>query len=325
MSVSVHTNRHHKMTEKEFKILLNKKQKGLLNKTEEASILLFEKKMIERNRDTIFLNDKHKFKIQRDIQSKFPYNKQKRDFGNWMQIAAVLIIALSVGALSWYFISAEKQVNTELATVTLLHKETSLGKKIAFTLPDGSKVKLNSGSKITYPETFNKKTREVNLTGEAFFEIKEDKLHPFIVKTSTVQTRVLGTTFNIKAYDDDNEVAVTLATGKISVDLNGKNSITLTPSYQTTFNKTAQSFTKQKIDLDKFLGWKDGILRFDNEKLATALPKLEKWFNVKIILKNKNNANCAFTGIFKDASLESILNNITFVKKRPEIQVYFYQ
>ena len=305
---------HHKMTEQEFKILISKKQQGLLNNAEEAILLSFEKKMIEKNSKTIFLNDKHKSKIRSDIYSKINHTKLKRFNGSWMRIAAILIIALSIGGLGWLFTKDKTQVVNVPVMVAMLTKEASYGKKLTFNLPDGSKVKLNSGSKIEYPEIFKDSIREVTITGEAFFEIKKDSLHPFIVKTSLLSTRVLGTTFNIKAYEDEDDIAVTLATGIISVDLNGNDDMILAPSYQANFNKLNQSFTKQKINLDKFLGWKDGILRFDDEKLATALPKLEKWFNVKIRLQSKSSAECSFTGIFKDASLESILDNITFVK-----------
>jgi len=302
------------MTEQELKILLQKKQNRLLTKTEEAILSSFEKKMIERNHKTIFLNDKHSAKIRHDIYPKINQSKLNATYTIWIKIAAVLIITLTIGSLGYNYSTDRLKIEPVEINVAKLTKEAAFGKKLTFTLPDGSKVKLNSGSKIEYPELFNDSIREVLLSGEAFFEVKKDRTHPFIVKTENVSTHVLGTSFNIKAYDDENDIAVTLATGKVRIDWNGNDTLVLAPSDQANFNKSTKSITKQKIDLDQFLGWKDGILRFDDEKLETALPKLEKWFNVKIKLLNTKSANCSFTGIFKDASLQRILENITFVK-----------
>ena len=301
------------MTEQELKNLIRKKQQKSLTKKEEATLLSFEKKMLERNREHIFLDKKHKSKISSAIYSKIQHKKQI-GFGNgWMKIAAILVITITLGSIHWYFSPNKQHSYNTQPKVTMLQIEAPFGKKRTFNLPDGSIVKLNSGSKIKYPEIFNDSIREVTLSGEAFFEIKKDSSQPFIVKTSSLFTRVLGTSFNIKAYEDEDNTIVTLATGKISVGTNQKDEIILNPSHQAILNKKNKRFTKQKIDLNKTLSWKNGILRFDNEKLATAIPKLEKWFNVKIKLKNKNSAECAFTGIFENASLESILENITFV------------
>ncbi|MCK0132003.1 FecR domain-containing protein [Flavobacteriaceae bacterium F08102] len=302
------------MTEQELKILFKKKQKGLLTNAEESMLSSFEKKMIERNHKIIFLNDKHSAKIRHDIYPKIDQPNLKTAYKKWIKIAAVIIITLTIGGLSLNFSTGTHKIKQIKVKIAKLTKEAPFGKKLTFTLPDGSKVKLNSGSKIEYPEQFNDSLREVLLSGEAFFDVKKDLTHPFIVKTAYVSTHVLGTSFNIKAYDDENDIAVTLATGKVRINWNEKDTLVLAPSDQARFNKSTKSITKQKIDVDQFLGWKDGILRFDDEKLETALPKLEKWFNVKIKLLNKKSAKCAFTGIFKDASLQRILENITFVK-----------
>ncbi|MGY5355885.1 FecR family protein [Wenyingzhuangia sp. IMCC45467] len=303
------------MTEKELKILISKKEQGTLTEKEEVVLSSFEEKMIERNKETIFLNNRHKSIVGRDIYAKINQNKQKRFMNSWMRIAAVLIISISIGGISWYFSLNQEQFDGFKPVAKIIHKKAGYGKKMLVTLPDGSKVKLNSGSEINFPKTFNDSVREVTLLGEAFFDVKKDSSHPFIVKTQLITTRVLGTTFNIKSYEDENDIAITLATGKISVGIQGEDEIILTPSYQVNYNKINKSIVKQRIDLSKFLGWRDGVLRFDNEKLATAITKLEKWFDVKIKLQDKNNADCSFTGVFKNASLENILQNITFVKK----------
>lgn len=302
------------MTEKELKDLINKKQKGLLTQKEKEILFSFEEKMLEKNKKINFLNDRHKSMIREEIYAKVHQNKQRRFVNSWMRIAAVFMISISVGGIGWYYSSKINQTDVVKPMAEIIHKKADYGKKVTVTLPDGSVVKLNSGSEIKYPEFFIDSIREVTLSGEAFFEVKKDSLHPFIVKTPMITTRVLGTSFNITSYDDEDDVVITLATGKISVNIKGEDEIILAPSYQVNFNKSTQSILKQKIDLDQFLGWKEGVLRFDNEKLATAIPKLEKWFDVKITLENKNTADCSFTGVFKNASLKTILQNITFVK-----------
>ncbi|NJB82497.1 FecR family protein [Wenyingzhuangia aestuarii] len=301
------------MTEKELKELINKRQKGNLSKEEQKVLELFEEKMLAKNEQHIFFNDRHKSMVEQEIYSNIHKAKNKKFISAWLRIAAILVLSITVAGGSWYF-SSKLQIENTYAVAQTIIKRAEYGKKLTVTLPDGSIVNLNSGSEIRFPETFNKTTREVTLTGEAFFNVQKNPTHPFIVKTPMVTTKVLGTTFNIKAYQDQDDVEVTLATGKISVGIQGEDEMILTPSYQVNFNKKSKSIQKQKVVLAQFLGWKDGVLSFDDEKLATAIPKLEKWFNVKIHLEDKNSQNCSFTGVFKNASLKNILDNITFVK-----------
>lgn len=310
------------MTEKELKLLISKKQKGLLTENEEALLASFDKKMMEKNKDTVFLNDRHKSILRRDIFAQISSKKSKTRFlNNWLQIAAVLLVSISIAGVGWYYSTYAIHTPQQTKVANNIKHTTTYGKKLTITLPDGSIVKLNSGTNIEFPETFKNSSREVFLTGEAFFEVKKDPSRPFIVKTPMITTRVLGTSFNIKAYDDENTVEVTLATGKIGVAVQGAQEIVLTPSYQLSYNKLTQKITHQKVDLDPYLGWKDGVLRFDNETLITAIPKLEKWYNVRIKLQNQAAENCSFTGVFSNASLVQVLEHLSFVKNNLDYKI----
>lgn len=301
------------MTEKELKEFINKKQKGNISESEQKILESFERKMLQRNEKSIFFNDRHKSMVEKEIYSNIHHRKKEKFLQSWIKVAAVIMLSLSIVGTGWYF-SSKLQIEKTNAVAVMQIKSATYGKKLTFTLPDGSIVNLNSGSKISFPKKFNQTTREVTLVGEAFFDIIKNPEQPFIVKTPMVTTKVLGTTFNIRAYHDEENVEVTLATGKISVGIQGEDEMILSPSYQVKFNKNNKSIQKQKVELAKFLAWKNDVLRFDNETLLTVIPKLERWFDVKINLQDKSIRNCLLTGEFHHASLKNILDHITFVK-----------
>lgn len=304
------------MTEKEIKNLFKKQQQGNLTEQEEAILVLFEKKLKDKNQETVFRNERYKSIVGREIYTKVLQHKKKSHNLVWMQVAAAITILLAVVGVRWFgFNTSEQAKDSSTYIAKTISYQTNYGQKRTLILPDGSKVKLNSGSKITFPKQFNDSIREVNLSGEAFFEVKKDPDHPFIVKTSMLSTRVLGTSFNINAFKESDGITVTLATGKVKVSVQNQEDVLLTPSYQMVYQKSTKQTTKQKVDLQKALGWKNGVLRFDNETLVTAIPKLEKWFGVQIKLANQDAKDCSFTGAFKQVSLQSVLENITFVKK----------
>ena len=151
-------------------------------------------------------------------------------------------------------------------------------------LADGSRVWLNAGSSLKYPETFSNGERRVYLEGEAYFEVEHDENAPFIVNTKAMDLQVLGTSFNIKAYDDESMVITTLVTGKIRQEFPdaGKN-ITLTPSRQSVFDRVSGELKTQQADVRAALAWKDGKIIANDERLEDIFRRLSRWYDFKVV------------------------------------------
>jgi transmembrane sensor len=168
----------------------------------------------------------------------------KRD---WMRIAAAVLALFVLGfvAKTLFF---KDETKTEMLSAVTIEVVTTDSAKVFF-LPDSSRIWLNANSRFTYPEQFIDTIRNVTLTGEAFFEVRADASRPFIVQAGKTETRVLGTSFNIKAYLQDENVELTVETGKVQFavkDTIAQQSVVLGPQEQVTYNKTDASVKKQK-------------------------------------------------------------------------------
>ncbi|WP_321827204.1 FecR family protein [Maribacter dokdonensis] len=190
------------------------------------------------------------------------------------------------------------------------------GKTISVSLEDGSTIKLNSGSQLSYPGSFsNESTRQVALQGEGYFEIAKNPLKPFIVKTEETYTRVYGTVFNISSYEDDEEIEVVLVEGSVGVGgqlrLQEDNLMMLKPSQKITNSKNDKnSLTIQDVDVTPYVSWVEGVMSFEEENMSQIIRKLERRFNVSIINENKTLDERHFTGAFDSEDIESILKVI---------------
>ncbi|SMC80814.1 FecR family protein [Pedobacter nyackensis] len=193
-------------------------------------------------------------------------------------------------------------------------------------LPDGSIVILNNKSTLEFPEDFLGSTREVVLKGEGYFDIKHNPEKPFIVHTGKISTTVLGTAFNIKAYDKENDVVVTVTRGKVMVKNEHKTLGIITPDQQIIFNKTEMKSLLKPVLASKTVEWQEKDLFFDDVTMDEATVQLAKRFNVNIKFANEQSKDCRFTATFlKEESLDEILqiitsfNHITYQKKAQEI------
>lgn len=169
---------------------------------------------------------------------------------------------------------------------------TPKGGTYRITLPDGSNVWLNAASTLTYPSRFDDAERIVELEGEAFFEIKEQRIKeqgqhahtrlPFLVRTASQTVEVLGTSFNISAYPDDPETKTTLVEGSVSVSqLTAQPSHLLKPSQQATLSNGRLSI--QEVDVSPFVGWKEGLFVLSDVPLRSAVRQLERWYDVEFV------------------------------------------
>ena len=232
----------------------------------------------------------------------------------WLKLSAAAAAILLLVGISNYFSYNEgyKNLNSQLITL-----DNPLGLRSSVILPDGSKVTLNAGSSLTYPNAFTGKTRKISLKGEAFFEVAHDAVHPFIVKAEDIQVKVLGTRFNVKAYEDENNIEVALSEGSICVGLDkGSSFIYMEPKQLVQFDKMKRTFSKQAINLNNYIAWKDGKFYFNGVSFGKIARQLERVFNVNIHITSDRLRNTAFTGDFvRGENLEQILRVMTFDKR----------
>ena len=151
-------------------------------------------------------------------------------------------------------------------------------------LADGSRVWLNAGSSLRYPEAFSRDERKVFLSGEAYFEVEHDESTPFIVNTEVMDLQVLGTSFNIKAYDNENTVVTTLVSGKIRQEFpNVGKKIVLTPSRQSVFDRVSGKLETKQADIQETLAWREGKIIANNERLEDIFRQLSRWYDFKVV------------------------------------------
>jgi ferric-dicitrate binding protein FerR (iron transport regulator) len=203
-------------------------------------------------------------------------------------------------------------------------------------LPDGSKLWLNAGSKVVFSDNFSAGKRELTLSGEAFFDVKHDELHPFIIHTGRLEVRVLGTSLNVRAYPGDSTIETTLIKGKVEVEVTGdpSSSILLHPNEKviiptrpavvvtpakSPLPDIAQSgspvrFVRRPIVPDQTDGtitetsWVNNKLVFRNETLSGLAARLERWYDVKIVFDSHRYQEDSISGTFHDASIGDVMH-----------------
>lgn len=233
------------------------------------------------------------------------------------KVAAILIVGVMIGISVPYFTNFSPELEEASVSQTII-KQNPRGQKTTVFLNDGTKVILNAESSIEYKRKFENGLREVKLTGEAFFDVAHDESRPFVVKSGLLETTALGTSFNIKAHDEE-DIKVSLLTGKVKVvnasSQGDEGDVILLPGEQVAFQGKSGTLDKGKFDLSKVAAWKDGVLIFDDSSMGEIKQMLERWYGVEIRLINKNTKmHTHFSGEFDNQSLETVLKAIGFSK-----------
>lgn len=191
------------------------------------------------------------------------------------------------------------------------------GGEYKLTLSDGTEIWLNSNSKLRYPSKFGKGVRRVYLEGEAFLKVAKDLQHPFIVDLNTSEVKVLGTSFNVNAYNDQDEIFTTLVEGKVEVndDFRGI-SHKLLPNEQLCFNKLNGKTVKKHVDTDLFTAWKDGRFAFENQSLEELMIRLSRWYEIDVFFLSNDAKKLTFTGnVARYDQINKILEMIEVTEK----------
>lgn len=215
------------------------------------------------------------------------------------KLAAILVITLGLG---YYFVVQRDNQTIEIIT------QKSNNTKVQ--LPDGSTVWINQLSKLSYPKKFDNKVREVYLEGQAYFEVTKDINKPFVVHSMQATTKVLGTSFNIRSYNVDENIELTVYTGKVLFGSDKK--VEVLAGSQMIFNKEKNQLSEIRFKNLNSLAWKNRELKYEDTELRIVFHDLERYFNVKFEIQQKELLYCHFSGTFFEPKLQEVLNVIKY-------------
>jgi len=278
------------------------------------------------------------FEEQKEVERKARIIKLRDEVLRWV---AILLLIFFVGTLSYYY----GRKGYFLLDNKYCEIKVPFGSRTMVTLPDGTKVWLNAGSKLKYRQNFLQEKRIVNLEGEAYFEVVKYHNIPFYVNTSDINIVVLGTKFNVRSYPEDKIIEATLIEGKIKVvGKNSNYSLYLKPKQKLIVDKEnlrliskiidntnvnnetkedniqeeknlqvrVKNFAeiKENINVYEDTGWKDGVLVFNQEPLENLAKKLERKYDIKFVFEDEDLKKLTYTGTLKDYPLEQVLKAI---------------
>jgi len=227
------------------------------------------------------------------------------------RIAAILFIPVLVASLLFYF-------HTDSFRNIKSYSEiySPYGTRTTFYLPDGSTGWLNGGSSLKFPTQFGDKVRDVKLTGEAYFNVISNHKKPFVVSTDNIDVKVFGTSFNVMAYADEQITEVTLKSGQVEVFKKTNNIIKsmgiLKPNESFIYNILSDSSKILSINNTEKFSWLDGKLTFKYEPFGEVVRKINRWYNVNIVIKDELLDTYIYYGTFKDETLEEVLRLLQF-------------
>ena len=219
------------------------------------------------------------------------------------RIAASIVVIAAIGLLAY---SRYENMQPQMLTFA-----TERGEVASVVLPDKTTVWLNSNSVINYPAEFSRRTREVYLEGEAYFDVTKDEKHPFIVKTQNYQIKVLGTEFDVNAYSDSaSGFYTTLVSGSVEMTMTDGNShrpTVLLPGQRLSYNAENDKVSVSYVDTESLTSWRTGRITFCHAPLKEVLMMIGNTFGVRFVINNMSVIDCTYTGSFDNQSLENIL------------------
>jgi ferric-dicitrate binding protein FerR (iron transport regulator) len=220
----------------------------------------------------------------------------------YMKVAAVMLLPLLL-AVSFIYLDNYKKQSAGPNNLTTIY--APLGSRVKFNLPDGSTGMLNSGSDISYSLPFIDH-RSVSVEGEAWLEVKHDDKHPMEISAGSSVIKVLGTSLNVSAYPEEKYVEVVLHTGKVEFQMeSGGEKIVMLPSEKLVFQNG--KISKSITDPTKYNAWTQGKLVFRNDPMSEVARRIERWYNIEIVLADKELEKYSFRATFQDDNLGDVL------------------
>lgn len=264
----------------------------------------------------------------------------RRFWLSWQGAAAILILSLGIGSGLYFY-----AIRPATPSISWQEKYTARKTRSRLILSDGTSIMLNADSRLKYPATFDGRTREVYLTGEAFFDVQKDPAHPFIIHTEKMNIRVLGTSFNVRSYPEDISMETTLLQGAIEVTFPDRpsdriilkpkdklvignpaparipvalaNTKTANTSPAAKYTLTALTYYR-KQDKDTTVvetSWMDNKLAFQHEEFQTLAHRMERWYGVTIIFDDQSLAELRLTGLFQKESITEALHALQLTER----------
>jgi transmembrane sensor len=236
---------------------------------------------------------------------------RRRSFMNYfLRMASAILFVVAA------FVATQKFINRKDNTPRYIVRENSASERSQFMLPDGSMVWLHCKSSLRYPENFAPGERKMELSGEAFFEVKKDASRPFIVQSGSLSTTALGTSFNVACYPEKKVIDVSLFTGVVEVKNkdHGANPVLLNPGTGVRYDHGDHTMTQHTIDAERILAWKSGILIFDGDDFEEFTRKIKQWYDVTISLEGNVPDAWNIRGQFDNQPLTNVLDLVSFNK-----------
>ena len=255
------------------------------------------------------------------IQERVGRKRFRLSFRTMGRYAAMFVLAL--GCALGYFVYESQQVEE----YTLVVASGNPVKKV--TLRDGSEVWLRSGTQMRIPKSFSPQNRSVAIEGEAFFSVKKDSVSPFVVRAEDLYVKVLGTSFNVKAYGEDPGIYTTLVEGRVAILHEGKAACELKPGEQSYYNKEVGNVTVREVETDVYTAWKDGMFYFKDMPLGEILKTVARWYDLEVFYVNAGVQGIQYSGKMPMySSVEDVLRKFEisgdarFVLKGRTLTVY---
>lgn len=247
----------------------------------------------------------------------------------WSAAAAVAIMAVGIAIYQNTRQAGTPETQQIASSEEAKDRLVSAAGKQFVILPDSSTVLLNEGSKLTYhSKSYGENEREVTLSGEGFFDVKHDPSRTFIVRSEGVKTSVLGTAFNVKAYQNDHSVVVTVARGKVAVADEHQTFGLITPNEQIAVNTDSFVYVRSKVRAEVATAWADKFLIINNQRFDDAIAVVAARFKVKITLENAGLKSCRINAAFLDEhqlkdvlTALSTLANATWTMKNGSVMI----
>ena len=261
-----------------------------------------------------FSNRSFKYLLDR-VHHRIRLNENRKQINltfwqTFQRIAAVLILPLLFSFLTYFYFQSYRSSKSP-DNIAYAEIQCPLGGRTKFHLPDGTTGFLNSGSTLKYPVVFTRE-RLVELKGEAFFEVVHNAEIPFHVNTKNLDIKVLGTTFDVIANEDEKTEEVVLQTGKVDVSSRGGQPLTvMLPNDQLILNTNNLTFTTKAVETSHFISWKEGKLEFRNENMEQVARRLGRWYNADVVVEDQQLNNYTFHATFIDEPLDEVLKLIS--------------
>ena len=249
-------------------------------------------------RDKLFARIKEQTQGKEETQGKEKPRTIRMNLWKW---AAAIVLPICIAFFTYYLIDSSQTVGAPFIV------KADKGDKATIELPDGTNVVLNSASQLSYLNNFGENVRRVQLNGEAYFKVAHDEKHAFIVQVGDLEVKVLGTSFNVSAYEDAKDVTVVLLEGKVGVYAQ-KMSHIMKPGDKIEYNKATHKITATQVHPSDYIEWTKGNIYFEKESLENIMKTLSRIYDVEIRFDSNKLPNEYFTGTIPGGGIQNALN-----------------